>query len=467
MSGKTLVWLVMLGGLASAWYAATHPEAIRSSRDWVQAKITGTDPRYSEHQLEQDVVDRINYIRRNAKMPTIAVDSDLQRWLRVSSAKVDADNLDDAVSLVQQEMPRYFEVNVSAARCARLQDLAEKFDVIGGKSEATSRHMAVLSRPVRQGYGFEAILIIGQRLENLTPEGVSARTSDTFFSQCPHCKHPHACKVSAAMRGINLDCPNCGLDYGVLAPDEDGHFRFANEYLTGFQPPARYAEDASKLHEMFTIWNAVIASCRYSKDSTKGAPNRDCWQTAVETLVRGKGDCEDSAILLADWLISRGFDARVALGRYGDIGQHAWCVVRLDNVEYLLESTEGAPKNDKLPFVHEVGARYVPETLFDRDNIYVRSKPHDRFDGSYWATKNWIKVHPRQLFDKPPKSPLLASDTASQSGRGTPSATRQITPGTRTNLNSVQGGFTMPPLTRLRDVPMSSERWQVGVPASK
>jgi len=47
--------------------------------------------------------------------------------------------------------------------------------------------------------------------------------------------------------------------------------------------------------------------------------------------------------------------------------------------------------------VSDIGARYVPDTLFDRDQIYVRAKPRERFNGDYWSSKHWIKVQPRKL----------------------------------------------------------------------
>ena len=468
MSGKTLVWLVMLGGLASAWFAGTHADGVRSIRNWVQSRITGTDPSYTERQFEQDLVDRINFARRNAKLAPVQVDGELQQWVMKASDRINSEELDAAVKLVQSEQPRYFELSVSSAKSSRLSELAEKFAEIAAGSSPNSHHMAVLTREQKRGFGYEAVLIMGQRLENFSPETLSTKTADTFYSKCPHCKGDSIIKVSLAQRGLNLECTKCGLDYGVVSPDERGQFRYANEFLTGYHPPTYYASDSSRLHEMFTIWSAVVASYDYTRDTSPSMPTRDSWQTSLETMVRGKGDCEDSSILLADWLITRGFDVRVALGRYGDIGQHAWCVVRIDNVDYLLESTEGPPNIDKLPFVNEVGARYVPETLFDRDNIYVRAKPRERFDGNYWAGKNWLKVQPRHLFDEPTvRKPLLA---ASESADTTlPATSRPVITGTRTR--SSQGddptGTPMAPFQRLKELAPGAARWQLVTPIGK
>jgi hypothetical protein len=121
----------------------------------------------------------------------------------------------------------------------------------------------------------------------------------------------------------------------------------------------------------------------------------DRWQTALQTQTRGMGDCEDSAILLADWLAARGYDVRVALGKYGDIGGHAWCVVRLEGIEYLLESTsEGRPDFDQPPLVSRIGSRYVPEVLFDRWHLYTRKTNHQNWNGDYWSPEQWTKITP-------------------------------------------------------------------------
>jgi hypothetical protein len=101
----------------------------------------------------------------------------------------------------------------------------------------------------------------------------------------------------------------------------------------------------------------------------------DSWQFADETQRLQRGDCEDSSIFLADWLMSRGFQVRVALGRYGDLGGHAWCVVKIDDKEYLIESTESRPDPTDPPLASRVGSRYVPEVLFDRFAMYVPTSP--------------------------------------------------------------------------------------------
>ncbi len=452
--------LLLLGSLVSAWYLAAHPSVLRGIEAWVQMRIGGIDTSYSTDQFEIDLVDRINYARRIAKVPGVSLDNELESWLVSAQSKIDMNDLDGVLALILANQPRYFQVNVRSAADKDLRVLADRLQN-AAPAEPNSQHLALLVREQAGSFGYEALMVIGQRLENFTPAGLNAHTSDTFFSICPHCKTPHACRITLAQRTINLDCPNCKLDYGVLAPDERGQFRWASDYLTGYEPPARYPDDSGRLHQMFTIWNAVIRNTSYVKDNTTASPNRDAWQPPLETMVRGRGDCEDSALLLADWLISRGFDARVALGRFGDMGQHAWVVVRVENVDYLLESTEGQPNPDKPPFVSDVGARYVPETLFDRQYTYVRARPKDRFNGSYWSTKDWLRVQPQKMFDD--SSRLVAKVTGAASDMLKSAAPKPVATAaspSKRRSNDVDG-IPMPPFTRLKDLAPGVEKWQL------
>jgi transglutaminase-like putative cysteine protease len=141
------------------------------------------------------------------------------------------------------------------------------------------------------------------------------------------------------------------------------------------------------------IWRAVTSECQYTLDA--GDDDNDAWQTAQETQALGKGDCEDSSILLADWLLSRGFQARVALGRYAERGGHAWVVVRLDGKDYLLESTEGTSGAQRPPLLAEVGSRYVPELLFDPLALFIRTQPNEPWNGDFWGDATWQRVAPR------------------------------------------------------------------------
>ena len=452
MNGKTLLSLLLLAGLGTAWLMHAHPEVFPIAKTWIETRIGGGDSNYRVDQFIIDLVDRVNYARKTVKLPPIKLDKELEAWLEKSSPAINSNDLAGFVKLLQDEQPRYFLVNASHSRHALLRNLAEQFTDFTSVIDPKIGHMAVLVReilPSRMGY--EAILVVGQRLEDLSPAVLNERKGDTFFATCPHCKFQHACRVAPVQRGITLDCPQCGRLLDAFAPDDQGHFRRVNEYLQGYEPPAHYSAESNKLHELYTIWAAVVGNCHYSKDTSDRYTTRDAWQFPLQTISRGKGDCEDSALLLADWLISRGFEVRVALGRYGDMGQHAWCVAKVDGIDYLLESTEGSPNPDKPAYAADVGARYVPELLFDRTTIYVRAKPRERFDGSYWSTRTWIALNPKDQTSK-----LLAD--ASKAAASTTS--RPISTGIRAKPSAPS---SLHPLAfdQFRLIPKDSDVWQV------
>jgi hypothetical protein len=431
------------------------PQPLRDMvKRWVTDRLTGHDVAYSLDQFEIDVVDRLNLVRRSSSLPTFRLDTELEQWLRSRSTALNLDDIQAVVDLIQAEQPRYFQVHARSAEANNLRELANLFQDAAKDSGPLCEHLAVLVREQRGAFGFEALVVVGQRLDDFTPAALNTHKTDTFFSTCPHCNKPHACKISMAQRGLSLDCPSCKRDYGVLSPDTQGHYHWVSDFLTGYQPPTHYMpHNTDRTLEMFSIWTHVVQSCSYQKDNSPGMPNRDAWQTSLETMVRGRGDCEDSSILLADWLISRGFEARVAIGRYGDVGQHAWCVVRVEGVDYLLESTEGNPDPDKLPYVADVGARYVPETLFDREFIYVRSDRRERFQNNYWSNKEWIKLDPKTI-GQPQRG--HGKNTMAQQASQPRSVSSAAKPQRRESLS-----LPMPPFARLKAIPESSSTWQV------
>ncbi|MEI6537181.1 MAG: transglutaminase domain-containing protein, partial [Verrucomicrobiaceae bacterium] len=170
--------------------------------------------------------------------------------------------------------------------------------------------------------------------------------------------------------------------------------------LMGYEAPAHFKSNLSKLDEMMTIWKAVVEGVRYLPDSSDGNPDNDAWQIAQETQMLGTGDCEDSSIYLADWLLARGFEVRVCMGRYSEMGGHAWVVVRLDGKSYLLESTNPHANTKVQPLSADVGSRYVPEISFDRQAFYVRSNTGMTWDGDYWTETKWQRVAPQPLAGK-------------------------------------------------------------------
>jgi len=81
--------------------------------------------------------------------------------------------------------------------------------------------------------------------------------------------------------------------------------------------------------DYWSLYDLVCREIDYRRDTG------EFWQQPGETLARGRGDCEDTSILLTSLIRAPGSpDAYVALGDYCGYG-HAWCQYRGE----ILEST--------------------------------------------------------------------------------------------------------------------------------
>ena len=181
----------------------------------------------------------------------------------------------------------------------------------------------------------------------------------------------------------------CGRGTRLLGRDTKGRYHDAPAFLipspSPSPPPGSHPLDA-----MISIWQDAVRRCRYVEDGEEGGEAADFWQTPRQTLQKGTGDCEDSALLLTDWMLANNIPARMAMGTLGD-GGHAWCIVRVEAIDYLLESTNRNPDLDNLPAVNPRDG-YVPTALVDRDALYVRAHPAKPFDGDYWSPEKWIRL---------------------------------------------------------------------------
>ncbi|WP_043320182.1 transglutaminase domain-containing protein [Microbulbifer sp. HZ11] len=157
---------------------------------------------------------------------------------------------------------------------------------------------------------------------------------------------------------------------------------FANSYLVGFQP----FETKSLWVPLYTL--AIRKEYQY--DHLQYAGLADIWQTSRQAYYQKRGDCEDHAILLADWLINLGVDARVALGTHQGEG-HAWVVAIVDNTEYLLEATSKRRQSSwqAMPLA-ALAEGYEVEFQFNRDYFWAKttSAPTRRYRGNHWIRKS-------------------------------------------------------------------------------
>jgi len=225
-----------------------------------------------------------------------------------------------------------------------------------------------------------------------------------FFNRCPHCEVIHALELDRETRTLILSCPHCELPFDVLAAGTGGLMKRANDYLEGFTLEAVGKKSSSQRDEdgIVALWGIVADRCEYQldQDRTFGrVPGDDApgpgevWKSSRETWNEAAGDCEDTSILLADVLIGAGFDARVAIGWNGNIGQHAWVVVRLGERQYILESTlQKKIERRDLAAIVDASAFYQPEQLFDRDEIYYSTARPDHSRADYFSETLWKKV---------------------------------------------------------------------------
>lgn len=468
MKSKLLTICIALVIMATATLYALHAGWLTGWKMRLSEFLNFSSSSYSEARFKVESLDQVNYSRVATKLEPLRVDPELEAWLAKNYENLDLSDLNKVTSKVQEGMPRYFRVSICSASSPSLKDLLEKFHEYRHAEQADMTHLAIAIRKRAAGLMYEALMVQGQRLDDFTPEALTkSNGTQPFYSVCVHCKQPHFMHLSRQQRSMALECPKCARKYAVIASDSKGTFHYVNEFLTGYSPPATFAKNESRIQKLFTIWSAVHDHCRYTNDpgasdSKYASKNHlDSWQFADETQRLRTGDCEDSTIFLADWLLSLGYQVRVALGRYGDLGGHAWCVVKIEDKEYLLESTEGRPDPVDPPLISRVGSRYVPEVLFDRFAIYVPSSANRVWNGDYWKNSNWVKVEPRTDINR---DPLLANGNRAErdiarsilrSSTSVNGAYRVGNPsGTSTSIQTSLG-------MDLGDVPGGSTDWKV------
>ena len=157
------------------------------------------------------------------------------------------------------------------------------------------------------------------------------------------------------------------------APGVDKLSYFANSFLIGFKP-----------FDTDSVWQPLATLAlrkNYVLDHILYGPGMaEIWQNSKQAYKYTRGDCEDHAIILADWLIAMGHDARVVLGKYNG-GGHAWVVLFRDGKEYILEATsKQRPRGLKDLQLARLATKYQPVYQFDRKNFWVNS-------GSVYTTK--------------------------------------------------------------------------------
>lgn len=160
-------------------------------------------------------------------------------------------------------------------------------------------------------------------------------------------------------------------DFTYWAPGVDGKKRPASAYFVGFAP---FSTD-----EVWVPLVTVSNRLKYKSDFRLQLFGFDVWQTSRYSYRRKAGDCEDHAILLADWLIQMGYDARVVIGT-NYLDAHAWVVVFKDGKEYFIEATKKGVKPN-IGFPNEK-MYFTPTHMFNNDTSWMKGN---------WGLDQWKK----------------------------------------------------------------------------
>lgn len=159
----------------------------------------------------------------------------------------------------------------------------------------------------------------------------------------------------------------------------DDLHHFVNSYLIDYMP---FYTDKN-----WVPLYVLATRKRYQYDHLQYSGLTDVWQNSKQAFKQTRGDCEDHAIVLADWLISLDIDAHVVLGKYKKEG-HAWVVVFKDGKEYLLEAT-GKKKLTRWSSYRLAGREtdYHPKYQFNRDDFWINtgSQYTVKYSGANWT----------------------------------------------------------------------------------
>ncbi len=371
---------------------AWQPTWLGHSMRWWKTGLSAEASLGMADDLTVDALAEVDVLRQVRNVPPLQEDRTAAKWLRKTLTAEPLMAMEDVLDKMKEVFPQYLESYAFNSRHTTVDGLLDRVRSWTRLEKGSLSHIAISVQPLGRALGWQLCVVTGTKAPDFAPEKLRVGGPSTFYNWCSLCNKGQLCEIPTQSRSLSLECPHCHQIYAILASDIHGQFHYVNEFLTGYAPPAYFGKKQGRLYELIAIWQTVARECRYILDDENAS--NDAWQTALETQSFGHGDCEDSSILLADWLIARGFEARVALGRFAERGGHAWVVVRLEGEDYLLESTEGASYATRPPLLAETGARYVPEVLFDRDAYYSRPSPKRLWNNDYWSDKTWVRVTP-------------------------------------------------------------------------
>lgn len=350
--------------------------------------------------FRSEAIMRINQIRVPAEVGEVQGDELLQHYLEdfVSRHPKPQDiELDEVFDSLQKKFPgaQYLAANLITS--ASREDLLDRLS--SWTAVANPDFNSIITTVFRAGSQIGVLGVMSRRIPEFTLRAANTE-GGRFHNRCPHCRVIHALELDRDSRTLILSCPHCDLPFDVLAVGSSGEIKRATDFLEGFRLFEETAgkHPASGEERVLALWSQVADHCEYQLDQDRAGASsedrfREVWKASGETWHEASGDCEDTSILLADVLISAGFEARVAIGWNGNIGQHAWVVVKVGTRQYILESTlQKKIESSDLVDVESAAAFYQPEQLIDRDRIYYSTARPDRFRLDYFSTSLWKAI---------------------------------------------------------------------------
>lgn len=178
--------------------------------------------------------------------------------------------------------------------------------------------------------------------------------------------------------GILAWCDSRRQTITLSAMGLDWQHHFANSYLVGIRPFAT-ENNWLPLYTISKLKTYQLDSAQYN--------TLEMWQNSAQAFMFPRGDCEDHALILADWLISEGVDAKVVVGTYKD-GGHAWVVATIDQKDFLLEPTSKRVGKTWNHFpLASLATHYQAGYMFNRENFWVNTNKT-----SSYRTQDWLKT---------------------------------------------------------------------------
>lgn len=356
----------------------------------VWANTEKVDQSYKDS-FQVEVLREFNDLREVADLAVLDEDVSLQGFLEEWVARQPDPALidfDEVFAEVQEAYPGAQYLAANLATGSGREELIGKLS--GWSSLGNPDFHAVNTVVFSTRHQLGALSLLSHSIPPYTLAAANA-VGGRFYNTCPHCCKLHAVEIEKVPRTLILSCPSCSLPFAVLAANRDGEIRPVTSFFDYLKLPETEVTEnpTSDEQRVLALWNKVEARCVYELDAA-GENLQEVWKSSQETWSDGVGDCEDTAILLADVLLSAGFEARVAIGWNGNIGQHAWVVVRCGDQQYVLESTlEGLIETEQMSPLAEAAPFYQPEQLFDRDHVYVTKTTPEVFRADYFSPTIW------------------------------------------------------------------------------